>query len=85
MLKTGPAKVHSKELTLSRRRSLSYRNQSIDLQSKWMERFLYDRDLRHGRVYIQNCKVCCSIFVILYIQTKEPLVKFSTDYGFNFV
>ena len=36
-------------LTLSWRRSLSYRNQSIDLQSKSMNWFLYDRDLRHER------------------------------------
>ena len=26
---------------------LSYRNQSIDLQSKLMDWFLYDKDLRH--------------------------------------
>ena len=34
-------------LSLSCPSSLSYRNQSIDLQSKSMERFLYDKDLRH--------------------------------------
>ena len=33
--------------TLSRVRSLPYRNQPIDLRSKSMNRFLYDRDLRH--------------------------------------
>ena len=37
-------------LTFSWRRSLSYRNQSIDLQSKSMDWFLYDRDLRHEKV-----------------------------------
>ena len=37
-------------LTLSWRRPLSYRNQSIDLQSKWMDWFLYDNGLRHERV-----------------------------------
>ena len=37
-------------LTLSWRRPLSYRNQSIDLQSKSMDCFLYDRGLRHERV-----------------------------------
>ena len=31
-------------------RSISYRNQSIDLQSKSMDWFLYDADLRHERV-----------------------------------
>ena len=37
-------------LTLSWRRSLSYRSQSIDLQSKSMDWFLYYSDLRHERV-----------------------------------
>ena len=37
-------------LTLSWRRSLSFRNQSIDVLSKSMDCFLYDRDLRHERV-----------------------------------
>ena len=39
-----------KVLTLSRRRPLSYRNQSIDLLCKSMDWFLYDNGLRHGRV-----------------------------------
>ena len=37
-------------LTLWWRRSLSYRNKSIDLLSKSMDWFLYDRDLHHERV-----------------------------------
>ena len=37
-------------LTLSRRRPLSYRNQSIDLGSKSMDWFLYDNGLRLERV-----------------------------------
>ena len=37
-------------LILSRRGSLSYRNKSTDLQSKSMNWFLYDKDLRHERV-----------------------------------
>ena len=37
-------------LTLSWRRPLSYRNQSIDLLCKSMECFLYDNGLRHERV-----------------------------------
>ena len=37
-------------LTLSRRRSWSYRNQSIDLQSKSMDWFLYGNGLRLERV-----------------------------------
>ena len=36
-------------LTLSWRRPFSYRNQSIDLHSKSMDRFLYDNGLRHER------------------------------------
>ena len=41
-------------LTLSRRRPLSYRNQSIDLQNKSMDWFLYDNGLRHERVNLNN-------------------------------
>ena len=37
-------------LTHSWRKSLSYRNQSIDLFCKSMDQFLYDTDLRHERV-----------------------------------
>ena len=37
-------------LTLSWRGPLSYRNQSIDLQSKSMDWFLFDNGLRHERV-----------------------------------
>ena len=37
-------------LTLSRWRPLSYGNQSIDLQTKSMDWFLYNRDLDHERV-----------------------------------
>ena len=37
-------------LTLSWWRLLSYRNQSIDLQSKSIDRFLYDNGLRHEKV-----------------------------------
>ena len=40
----------STSLTLSWRRSLTYRNQSINLQSKLLNWFLYDRELRHERV-----------------------------------
>ena len=37
-------------LTLSWRRPLSYRNQSIDLRSKTLDWVLYDNGLRHERV-----------------------------------
>ena len=41
-------------LTLPWRMSLSYRNQSIDLQGKSADWFLYDRDLRHERVKMKS-------------------------------
>ena len=37
-------------MTVPWRRSLSYRNQASDRQSKSINWFLYDRDLRHQRV-----------------------------------
>ena len=40
----------SSTLTLSWRRSISYKNQSIDLHSKSMDWFLYNRDYRHESV-----------------------------------
>ena len=46
-----PSKAMS--LTLSWRTSLSYRNRSIDLFSKWMDWFLYYRDLTMKEL---NCK-----------------------------
>ena len=52
-------------LTLSWRRPLSYRNQSIDLQVKLMDWFLYDNGLRHERV-----KNWCAI-PFLKIQKKN--------------
>ena len=41
-------------LTLSSRRSLSYRNQSINLVFNSVDWFLYGRDLRHERVKVRN-------------------------------
>ena len=43
------------DLTLSWRRPLSYRDQSIDLLRKSMDWFLYDNGLRHGRVKRNEC------------------------------
>ena len=53
-LETVFTKKHQKlfEFTLSRRRYLSYRNQSIDLLCKLIDWFLYDRDLRHERIIL---------------------------------
>ena len=44
-------------LTLSWRRPLSNRNQSIDLQSKSMDWFLYVNGLRHERVNLNSAKL----------------------------
>ena len=46
----GYKKCTQPRLNLSWRWSLSYRNQSIDLQSKWIDWFLCDRNLRFERV-----------------------------------
>ena len=56
-------------ITLSWRRLLSYRNQSIDLQSKSMDWFLYDNGLYHERVkevLISSCVTLCAICYYLY-------------------
>ena len=50
-------------LTLSWRGPLSYKNQSIDLQSKLMDWFLYDNGLRHERV-----KSKCFLDLEFYLQ-----------------
>ena len=41
---------------------LSHRNQSIDVQSKSLDLFLYNRDLRHERV-----KLCQANILFLYL------------------
>ena len=51
-------KVFCKSYRNQKPKILSYRNQSIDLQSISVEWFLYDRDLRHERVnysIFNNC------------------------------
>ena len=52
----------SQKINFSWRKSLSYRNQSIDLQSKAVDWFLYDRDLRHERVRERNLDVITLCF-----------------------
>ena len=49
-----------KWLTLSWRRSLSYRNQSTDLLRKSMDWFLYDNGLRHEKVEWPGKRNHCS-------------------------
>ena len=55
-------------LTLSWPKSVSYRNQSTDLQSKSMDRFLYDRDLHPERVKY-------STFFLFGEATKQRKIK----------
>ena len=64
-------------LTLSWWRSLSYRNQSIDLLCKSMNWFLYDRDLRLERVK----PVCTNILIyIIYVNAFQYSEVFTTKY-----
>ena len=60
-------KIHHKSLTVflthSWRRSLSYRNQSIDLLCKTMDWLLYHRDLCHERV-----KFTSDYLVVYYLE-----------------
>ena len=72
-------------LTLSWRRPLSYRNESIDLVRKCMDWFLYDNGLRHERVndflkpfhFIRK-----KIKMIFFLVVK--IFKFQTTWNDNF-
>ena len=46
--------IYLASLTLSGRRPLSYRNQSIDLLHKLIDWFLYDNGLRHERIKLSD-------------------------------
>ena len=82
-------------LTLSWRKSLSYRNQSINLQRKSMDWFLSDRYTRHKRVKcFQSMSRWSSFDTIRYINIKiqEPwysryylefIITFSLFYLFD--
>ena len=50
------SKFYPNSLTLSWRRPISYRNQSIDLLHKSMDWFLYDIGLRLERVKLCTCR-----------------------------
>ena len=68
---------------------LSYRNQSMDLLSKWFDSFLYDSDIRHERVnpvFFVLIK-CISLFyatgMFLYpLKTSENLGFFVVFKGY---
>ena len=61
-------------LTLPWRRSLSYRNQSINLQIKSMNWFLYDRDHRHERVK-KMWRIQKSLFMLTFKRQSHKIVK----------
>ena len=67
-------KIINVALTFSWRTSLSYRNQSIDLQRKSMDWFLYNKDLRHERVK--------SRFIMLWLIIKFWFVYWSSIFLF---
>ena len=83
-------------LTVLWRRSLSYRNQSIDLQSKLLDWFLYDRDLSNKRVkqtfegiiYFSSFQLLVSdieVFAPAYIKLFSIPVKISLFTNFFLV
>ena len=57
------------KLPLWWRRSRSYKNQSIDLQSKSMDWFLCDSDLRHKK--IKRLLICCYELHLIYITQNK--------------
>ena len=59
-------------VTLSWRRPLSYRNQSIDLRSKSLDWFLYDNGLRHERVHVFD--VVKFYFVFSAVSTDATVI-----------
>ena len=70
-------RIPSQYLTLSWRWALSYRNQSIDLQNKLMDWFLYDWDLRHerGKINRINGEKNCSYISAFYTLRMEWNLK----------
>ena len=68
-------------LTLSRRESVSRRNQSIDLLCRSMDWFLHDGNLRHERInkfkihnkYIEEMSI--DVILIFYCQTISALCQ----------
>ena len=74
--KVNSCSVNSDYLTLSRRRPLSYRNQSINLPSKSMDWFLYDNGLRLERVKSKDFHLQCK-FSCIFLLTLKRVVVFS--------
>ena len=72
-------------LTLSRRRPISYRNQSIDLQSKSTDWFLYDIGLHRERVKSYLRAVEYTIFDFLIMSTLTRLFSKTLYKNYHFL
>ena len=67
-------------LTLSWRRFLPYRNQSIDLQNKSIDWFLYDRDLCHERLK-GLVRHAASNLIYVYLGTIKSITRNKSSYS----
>ena len=61
-------------------KSLSYRNQSTDLQSKSLDWFLYDKDFRHERVKGCNFNIMMILRKLASAIFLENLIFFSVGF-----
>ena len=71
-------------LTLSWRRPISYRNQSIDLLCKSVDWFLYDIGLRHERVKSEKRfpgKLCCYQKKLSHCKDHRTVYKKSLNFS----
>ena len=63
---------------------MSYRNQSIDLVSKSMDWFLYDRDVRHKRDIVwcpQNGQTHVNVNLCLIILCTPAVKELKSDFS----
>ena len=67
-----------KSLTLSWRRPLSYRNQSIDLLCKSMDWLRYDNGLRHERVKVVSHRLTYASNLSMFAACTQLIVSFDS-------
>ena len=77
-IKISPFGLLFCDINPSRRRSLSPRNLSIDLLSKSMDWFLYDRDLHHEKVKDKTL-ACAEIANTLYLEILNTRFLIETE------
>ena len=74
-----PLQMITSQLTLSWRRPLSYRNQSIDLLCKSVDWFLYDNGPRHKRVKRKHNPrmtiICYQVLSLGWLFSTETVVR----------